>query len=178
METQMKPTIWFLTLVALFSAPHLTSAYYDPGVQRWINRDPIEESGGVNLYEFAANGPTEEWDAFGLLVPLPRPLPPIDIPIPIPRPIPRPPVPIPTIPRPPSAPHGPDDRERWYCDAKCNVQQIDPNAKCPSNVEGHGEGSSEDEACRNAKRDATQKTPCGCYPRHCRCPRCYKGRPA
>ena len=41
MKTQIKPMIWFLTLLALFSAPHLASAYYDPGVQRWINRDPL-----------------------------------------------------------------------------------------------------------------------------------------
>ncbi len=29
--------------------------WYDPTVQRWVNRDPIEEKGGLNLYEFAAN---------------------------------------------------------------------------------------------------------------------------
>jgi hypothetical protein len=32
MKTQMKPTIWFLTLLALFSAPYVASAYHDPGV--------------------------------------------------------------------------------------------------------------------------------------------------
>jgi hypothetical protein len=41
MKTQMKPMIWSLALLALFSTPHLASAYYDPGVQRWINRDPL-----------------------------------------------------------------------------------------------------------------------------------------
>jgi len=27
--------------LALLSAPNLATAYYDPGVQRWINRDPV-----------------------------------------------------------------------------------------------------------------------------------------
>ena len=61
----MKPTIWFLTLLALLSAPHLASAFYDPGVQRWINRDPIAESGGFNLYCFLRNEPTAHLDSFG-----------------------------------------------------------------------------------------------------------------
>src|SRR5271156_228196 len=29
--------------------------FYDPYSQRWLNRDPIEEKGGLNLYEFASN---------------------------------------------------------------------------------------------------------------------------
>ena len=62
----MKPTIWFLTLLALLLAPHLASAYYDPGVQRWINRDPIEEQGGLNLYCFVNNAPSRHWDFDGL----------------------------------------------------------------------------------------------------------------
>ena len=43
MKTQMKGSLRFLTLVALFSVPRLASAYYDPGVQRWINRDPMSD---------------------------------------------------------------------------------------------------------------------------------------
>lgn len=45
MITQMKHTIRFLPLLALLAAPHLASAYYDPGVQRWLNRDSIDELG-------------------------------------------------------------------------------------------------------------------------------------
>jgi len=55
-------------------------AFYDPGVQRWINRDPLGELGfeilgggavgvpadGPNLYGFVGNSPTYEVDAFGL----------------------------------------------------------------------------------------------------------------
>jgi uncharacterized protein RhaS with RHS repeats len=66
MKTQMKHTIWFLTLLALLAAPHLASAYYDPGVQRWINRDPVEERGGLNLYAFVVNNPIGRADSYGL----------------------------------------------------------------------------------------------------------------
>ena len=66
MKTQMKPTIWFLALLALLSAPHLASAYYDPGVQRWINRDPLAERGGMNLYAFVSSEPIGRLDPYGL----------------------------------------------------------------------------------------------------------------
>jgi RHS repeat-associated protein len=39
--------------------------YYDPGIQRWINRDPMHEGGGVNLYRFTKNSPGGNLDAFG-----------------------------------------------------------------------------------------------------------------
>ncbi len=32
---------------------------------RWLNRDPIEEDGGVNLYCFVENAPSFSYDAFG-----------------------------------------------------------------------------------------------------------------
>ncbi len=31
--------------------------FYDPNNQRWLNRDPIEERGGYNLYAFVDNNP-------------------------------------------------------------------------------------------------------------------------
>ena len=55
------------------------SAFYDPGQQRWLNRDPIGEQGfevvrwkkasierHSNLYEFVNNNPLEHIDYFGL----------------------------------------------------------------------------------------------------------------
>src|SRR6266540_2284801 len=39
---------------------------YDPNLQRFINRDPIEEEGGINLYAYVFNDPINEWDDFGL----------------------------------------------------------------------------------------------------------------
>jgi hypothetical protein len=71
MKTQTRAMFGCVTLLALFSAHHLASAYYDPGVQRWINRDPIEEHGGRNLYSFAANEPVAHFDALGLEIPWP-----------------------------------------------------------------------------------------------------------
>ena len=55
----------FLTLLALLSAPHPASAYYEPGAQRWINRDPIQEVVGPNLYAFVYNAPEGLVDTFG-----------------------------------------------------------------------------------------------------------------
>jgi RHS repeat-associated protein len=40
--------------------------FYDPNLQRWLNRDPIEEHGDYNLYRFCFNGPTDIVDALGL----------------------------------------------------------------------------------------------------------------
>jgi hypothetical protein len=66
-----KPNITVAPLAALlwvFLTSALTaSAFYDPGSQRWINRDPIEEGGGVNLYTFVDNGPMTWIDAAGLI---------------------------------------------------------------------------------------------------------------
>jgi hypothetical protein len=35
-------------------------------VQRWVNRDPIEELGGNNLYEYVGNSPVNLQDHRGL----------------------------------------------------------------------------------------------------------------
>jgi len=40
--------------------------FYDPELGRWPNRDPIEESGGVNLYAFVGNNVVNRWDYLGL----------------------------------------------------------------------------------------------------------------
>jgi RHS repeat-associated protein len=39
--------------------------YYEPALQRWINRDPIGEEGGLNLYEFVWNDPSNHFDPSG-----------------------------------------------------------------------------------------------------------------
>jgi RHS repeat-associated protein len=39
--------------------------YHDPSLQRWLNRDPAAETGGLNLYAFAANGPVNGVDTDG-----------------------------------------------------------------------------------------------------------------
>jgi RHS repeat-associated protein len=39
---------------------------YDPTLQRWLNRDPIGEAGGVNVYGFVGNDPMSSVDPYGL----------------------------------------------------------------------------------------------------------------
>jgi RHS repeat-associated protein len=40
--------------------------YYDPLTGRWTSRDPIEESGGLNLYGFVSNDGVNQWDVLGM----------------------------------------------------------------------------------------------------------------
>ena len=48
--------------------------YYDPNLQRWANRDPIQEKGGVNLYGFPKNDAVNAIDAYGHgPLPIPKP---------------------------------------------------------------------------------------------------------
>ncbi len=39
--------------------------FYSPGQGRFLNRDPIEEAGGLNLYGFVGNDPVNRWDYLG-----------------------------------------------------------------------------------------------------------------
>jgi RHS repeat-associated protein len=40
--------------------------FYEPNFQRWVNRDPIQEWGGINLYGFVNNNPVNAMDLLGL----------------------------------------------------------------------------------------------------------------
>jgi RHS repeat-associated protein len=40
--------------------------YYNSSLGRFISRDPIEEKGGINLYAFCGNGPTNGFDLLGM----------------------------------------------------------------------------------------------------------------
>ena len=42
--------------------------FYSPGLGRWINRDPIAEQGGLNLYGFVYNNPVNLIDSDGRIV--------------------------------------------------------------------------------------------------------------
>jgi RHS repeat-associated protein len=42
--------------------------FYEPGLQRWASRDPVEEEGGLNLFACAANDGVNSVDAWGLVV--------------------------------------------------------------------------------------------------------------
>lgn len=58
-----------LALLVLLSAAQLASAFYDPSLGRWINRDRIDDAelltDGPNLYEFVRNEPTIRFDRVG-----------------------------------------------------------------------------------------------------------------
>jgi RHS repeat-associated protein len=41
--------------------------YYDAKQGRFVGRDPIEEKGGLNLYAFVTNNPTNRWDYLGMI---------------------------------------------------------------------------------------------------------------
>jgi RHS repeat-associated protein len=42
--------------------------FYDPNLQRWLNRDPLGEPGGINLYGFVYNNPLQFIDTDGQFV--------------------------------------------------------------------------------------------------------------
>jgi hypothetical protein len=45
MKKQTNQIKVMLILLVLVGGQHVARAYYDPGVQRWINRDPVQEDG-------------------------------------------------------------------------------------------------------------------------------------
>jgi RHS repeat-associated protein len=42
--------------------------YYEPNLQRWLNRDPINEEGGINLYGYIGNNPVSGIDPDGRIL--------------------------------------------------------------------------------------------------------------
>jgi RHS repeat-associated protein len=40
--------------------------FYNPSIERWMNRDPLGEEGGVNLYGFVNGDPVNYFDPWGL----------------------------------------------------------------------------------------------------------------
>lgn len=54
-----------LTLLGLLIIRE-ASAFYDPTIGRWISRDPLGESGGLNLASFSADDPVNRIDPYGL----------------------------------------------------------------------------------------------------------------
>ena len=42
--------------------------FFHPIIMRWLNRDPIEEAGGVNLYTFCGNDAINKFDINGWLI--------------------------------------------------------------------------------------------------------------
>jgi hypothetical protein len=61
----MKKSLVVTAFLAVFSLQNLF-AFYDPGTQRWLNRDPLGEKGGLNLYTSLGNSPLHLFDSWGL----------------------------------------------------------------------------------------------------------------
>lgn len=88
-QTFKKLQVIFAPLALLLISSPIASAWYDPGMQRWITRDPVSEAGfesaplspipasrdlliveqgkeASNLFTFVGNSPTMARDALGL----------------------------------------------------------------------------------------------------------------
>jgi len=42
--------------------------YYNPGLGRWVSRDPIDEAGGAGLYSFTGNSAANVTDPLGMAI--------------------------------------------------------------------------------------------------------------
>ena len=61
-----------ILLLAIFTVQS-TWGFYDPSAGQWLNRDPVEEGGGINLYQFVHNSPLNNVDPHGLQISLSQP---------------------------------------------------------------------------------------------------------
>jgi hypothetical protein len=61
----MKRILMVVLIAGILSGNAL--AYYQAEQGRWLNRDPIEEKGGVNLYGMVVNDPINHFDLLGQL---------------------------------------------------------------------------------------------------------------
>jgi uncharacterized protein RhaS with RHS repeats len=66
MKTRLNLAGMGMGLLFLLGSLHTASAFYDPGLQRWLNRDPIEEEGSINLFGYVENDPADSLDPIGL----------------------------------------------------------------------------------------------------------------
>lgn len=74
MKTKIQNSLVLVTLILVFKV-NVASAFLDPNLGRWIQRDPIGESGGLNLYAYVGNNPVNKIDPFGLQNPVSSTLP-------------------------------------------------------------------------------------------------------
>jgi len=65
MRTNIKPLVLALGFGLLLLAPRRACAYYNPSTGKWINRDPIEEEGGRNLYALLSGDALNNCDNLG-----------------------------------------------------------------------------------------------------------------
>ena len=56
--------LWLVLVVGLLTAAR-AHAFYNPQTGHWLNRDPIDERGGLNLYAFLHNNGLNYYDLLG-----------------------------------------------------------------------------------------------------------------
>jgi uncharacterized protein RhaS with RHS repeats len=66
MKKDLKIAKLFVLFAFLSAGLYQANACYDPGAQRWLNRDPIGEAGGINLFGYVGNDPVNQIDPLGL----------------------------------------------------------------------------------------------------------------
>jgi RHS repeat-associated protein len=65
MRFSSKPWVAFLSSSATGGLYYYGYRFYDPYLQRWLNRDPVGITGGVNAYWFVGNTPADTVDPSG-----------------------------------------------------------------------------------------------------------------
>ena len=67
MKTRLRAraTIAALALVTWLLVPQAGYCFYNPNTGRWISRDPVGETGGMNVLGFVLNRPTSRIDPDG-----------------------------------------------------------------------------------------------------------------
>lgn len=66
MKAQIRLTARRMALAVLLTASCSASAFYNPHIGRWVNRDPIDTDGGLNIYAFVENSGPNRIDPIGL----------------------------------------------------------------------------------------------------------------
>jgi RHS repeat-associated protein len=66
MKLTIKNVTFAATALLVLLIADNASAVYDPVLGRFLTRDPIQEGGGINLYQFVGNNPVSHIDPFGL----------------------------------------------------------------------------------------------------------------
>src|SRR5476649_732567 len=65
MKAKTNAVLIIVALLAYWIGLCNASAFYDAGMQRWLNRDPIQEIGGINLFAYVEEDSVNEIDPFG-----------------------------------------------------------------------------------------------------------------
>ena len=74
MKNKIQRWLWLGCLLLLWLSASPAHAFYNPTTGRWLSRDPLQEGGGANIYEYCKDEPVSRVDYVGLEY-LPYPFP-------------------------------------------------------------------------------------------------------